>query len=193
MKGSSERGRDKLHTTFTPDVRHIENPNVMHEESDVSVKGVATFVVALLIFGIAVQVGMAGLYKLFDYQATRAEGQRPPMARTDAERLPPPPRLQGAPGFQSLDEPYEDFQLKEPSIEWDVLRKKYENDLNHPAATVDANTHTKRVPIEEAKQALLGQNLPVRPAPPPNDPTVIGGMDVPSFFSAGRQMEKRDQ
>ena len=34
---------DRLHTTETPDVSHITNPDVMHEESDVSVRGVATF------------------------------------------------------------------------------------------------------------------------------------------------------
>jgi hypothetical protein len=41
-------------------------------------------------------------------------------------------------------------------------------------------------------QRLLQKGLPARAAQP-GDPTLPGGMDVPSFFSAGRQMEKRDQ
>jgi hypothetical protein len=113
-----------------------------------------------------------------------------PMARTQAERLPPAPRLQAAPGFASLDDPKMSFELKEPAAEWNALREKWEYELKNPAV-VDPNTHTMRVPIEDAKRMLLDQNLPARPQQ-------LGaiswkGQDVPTYSSAGRQTEKRIQ
>src|ERR671916_3503705 len=100
-------GKGKLHTTETPDVSHITNPDVMHEESDVSVRGVGTFVGALAAGMIVVCVLMVGMYKAFEWQVRREESreQRSPMARNEEERLPPEPRLQSAPGFRSLDDP----------------------------------------------------------------------------------------
>jgi hypothetical protein len=115
------------------------------------------------------------------------------MARTDAERLPPPPRLQAAPGFESLDphdanDASQKFELKEPAAEWNALRQKWEYELNN-AGAVDPGTQTRRIPIEDAKQMLLNQNLPVRQTPAGGG-TMIE--DMPSYSSAGRQMQKRE-
>src|SRR5919112_1014958 len=119
-------GRDsRLHITETPDVRHIGNPDVMHEESDVNVRGVGTFVGVLAAAMIVVCLLMAGLYKLFEWQTKREGGLegRAPMARTEEERRPPAgvPRLQSAPGFVSLDDPKVSFELKHPQAEWEAL------------------------------------------------------------------------
>src|SRR5205085_429113 len=95
----------KVHVTETPDVRHITNPDVMHEESS-------------------------------------------------------------------------------------LLRQKYDWDLTHYGQP-DPSTGMVRVPVDEAMQRLLQKGLPARPAQP-DTPSVNGGMDVPSYSSAGRQTEKRD-
>src|SRR5918912_532242 len=128
-------GRRYVHITETPDVRHITNPDVMHEESDVSVRGVGAFVAALAAGMILIMVLMSGLYKVFEWRARKADEHTPvtPMARTEAERIPPPPRLQAAPGFQSLDphdtnDPRFNFALKAPSAEWDALREKWQGE-----------------------------------------------------------------
>src|SRR5918992_6057665 len=85
---------DRLHTTETPDVSHITNPDVMHEESDVSIRGVGTFVGALFVGLVLVCVLMIGLFKLLEWRARGEEARTPspPMARGESERLPPPPR-----------------------------------------------------------------------------------------------------
>jgi hypothetical protein len=183
---------DRLHTTETPDVSHITNPDVMHEESDVSVRGVGTFVGALAAGMIVICVLMVGMYKAFEWQVHREESreQRSPMARDENERLPPEPRLQAARGFRSLDDSKLNFELQHPQAEWEALQRKWEFELRNAGAP-DPNTQTRRIPIEDAKKALLGQGLPARQ--PPQGAQLQSGIDIPSYSSAGRQPEKRDR
>ena len=182
---------DGLHTTETPDVSHITNPDVMHEESDVSVRGVGTFVGALAAGMIIVCVLMVGMYKAFEWQVHREESreQRSPMARNEEERLPPEPRLQAARGFRSLDDPKLTFELMHPQAEWEALQRKWEFELRN-AGQPDPNTQARRIPIEEAKNAVLGQ---LRARQPPPGAQTQSGIDIPSSSSAGRQPEKRDR
>ncbi|MFL6228595.1 MAG: hypothetical protein ACJ741_07425 [Pyrinomonadaceae bacterium] len=191
-----EFGRRYMHVTETPDVSHITNPDVMHEESDVNLRGVGTFVGLLFVGLILISVLMIGLFKAFEkfaeYQDARIAVS--PMARTERERLPPAPRLQAAPGFESLDphdqnDASQKFELKEPAAEWNALRQKWEYELNN-AGAVDPATQTRRMPIEDAKQLILNQNLPVRQQPQGGGTAVIE--DVPSYSSAGRQTQKRE-
>jgi hypothetical protein len=190
--GEGGQGRRYVHITETPDVRHITNPDVMHEESDVNVRGVGAFVGILFAGLIVMAVMMIGLWKVFEWRARVADERIAvtPMARTQAERLPPSPRLQAAPGFASLDDPKMSFELKEPAAEWNALREKWEYELKNPTAA-DPNTQTMRVPIEDAKRMLLDKNLPART----QQPGAISwkGQDVPTYSSAGRQTEKRIQ
>lgn len=193
-------GKGKLHLTETPDMSHITNPDVMHEESDVSVRGVGTFV-GLLFLGLLIVSGlMFGLFKLLDAYATSKDVQPSPMARKAEERLPPPgvPRLQGAPDHRSLDDPNLIYEKKEPALEWDALRAKYKYDLEnyHDA---DPGTGMMRVPIDYAKKKLLEQGLPVRQQPQQQQSSQGGaaaareGLNLPTAASAGRQTEKRDK
>ncbi|MCA1642105.1 MAG: hypothetical protein LC785_09175 [Acidobacteria bacterium] len=191
------QGRKYIHVTETPDVRHITNVDVMHEESDVSVKGVGAFVGILFAGLVLIAALMVGLYKAFEWNAKRQDAriEVSPMARTDAERLPPPPRLQAAPGFESLDphDPHDDsqkFQLKHPHAEWEALQRKWDWELNNPGA-VDPGTQTMRVPIKDAMRMTLEKGLPTRQQQAGE--SGWKGADVPSYSSAGRQTEKRDQ
>ncbi|HEY9284707.1 MAG TPA: hypothetical protein VIP46_14720 [Pyrinomonadaceae bacterium] len=190
-EGSRFGRGDGLHTTETPDVSHITNPDVMHEESDVSVRGVGTFVGALAAGMIVISVLMIGMYKAFEWQVNREEAreQRSPMARNEEERLPPEPRLQAARGFRSLDDPKLNFELQHPQAEWEALRSKWEFELKNPGQP-DPNTGTRRIPIEDAKNMILGQ-LTARQQPP--GAQAQSGIDIPSHSSAGRQPEKRDR
>ena len=191
----------KIHVTETPDVRHIANPNVMHEESDVNVKGVATFV-ALLAIGIVIAGALIYLLTLyFSAREQRNEGREfhSPLARSVEERRPAAdvPHLQAAPGMRALEDPElkdarSNFELREPQAEWQWLHQKYEWEL-HNYGQPDPSTNTVRVPIDDAMQRLLQQNLPTRAQAQTGDPTLAGGMDLPSYSSAGRQTEKRDQ
>ena len=203
--GHHGNGKGKMHLTETPDVRHITNPDVMHEESDVSVRGVGTFVGLLFLGLVIVSALMLGMFKLLDAYATSKEVAPSPMARSEKERLPPPgvPRLQGAPDHRSLDDPNLIYEKKEPTLEWEALRAKYKYDLEnyHDA---DPGTGTMRVPIAFAKERLLQQGLPVRQQPQQPqqqqgaqhgaaEATPREGLNLPTAASAGRQTEKRDQ
>jgi hypothetical protein len=189
--GHHGNGKDKLHLTETPDVSHITNPDVLHEESDVSVRGVGTFVGLLFLGLLIVCALMFGMFKLLDAYSTSQEVQPAPMARNEKERLPPPgvPRLQGAPDHRSLDDPNLIFEKKEPTLEWDALSAKYQYDLEN-YGDVDQGTATMRIPIAEAKRRLLEKGLPVRQ---PQGAETAEGINLPSFSSAGRQTEKREK
>ena len=182
---------DGLHTTETPDVSHITNPDVMHEESDVSVRGVGTFVGALAAGMIVVCALMVGMYKAFEWQVRREEAreQRSPMARNEEERLPPGPRLQAARGFRSLDDPNLSFELQHPQAEWEALQRKWEFELKS-AGAADPNTQARRIPVEDAKNAVLGQLTARQQQQGAQNQSDI---DIPSYSSAGRQPEKRDR
>ncbi|MCA1615545.1 MAG: hypothetical protein LC800_15880 [Acidobacteria bacterium] len=186
---------DRLHITETPDVRHIGNPDVMHEESDVNVRGVGTFVGVLAAAMVVVCGLMVLMYNAFAWQAAREEAleARSPMARTEEERRPPAgvPRLQAAPGHSTVDQPEERFDLDEPQAEWNALRRRWEEELGTPGAA-DPNTGEGRIPIEEAKRKFLSGSQAVRQAPLEGGrlPT---GVDIPSASSAGRQPEQRDR
>ncbi|HEX9919248.1 MAG TPA: hypothetical protein VGA87_08775 [Pyrinomonadaceae bacterium] len=193
--GHHGNGKERMHLTETPDVSHITNPDVMHEESDVSVRGVGTFV-GLLFLGLLIVSGlMLGMFKLLDAYATSKEAQPAPMARSEKERLPPPgvPRLQGAPDHRSLDDPNLIFEKKEPTLEWDALRAKFKYDLEN-YHDPDPGTGNMRIPIADAKKRLLEKGLPTRQAAAGGAQGADAqGINLPTFSSAGRQAEKREK
>ena len=124
----AKKTKEDAHRTETPDVSHIRNVEVTHEASDVSVRGVLTFVVVLTLSTAAICVGMWLLFRYFNAQAAKAP-QPGPMAFTEKEdRLPHGVRLQAAPGFRVELENGQKVPLEnsEPQAEYQVLRKQWE-------------------------------------------------------------------
>src|SRR5438105_335273 len=81
------RKRDSIHET--PDVSHITNPDVAHEESDVAVRPLLWFVGGLTFFTIVVSVVVL---LMFMYCQKREEAHAlddSPPGRQGAERRPP--------------------------------------------------------------------------------------------------------
>jgi hypothetical protein len=171
---------------------------------------------------------MFGLLKVLNTVETRKDAPSSPLARTERERLPPNPRLQVARGHgftpedltndpairrELAQEPGQlDLQLKEPTVEWDELRKvklrelqSYGKDVQRPGEF--------RIPIERAKQLLLEHSqLAARPQPEqqaPGSAQVTGaitgaeaselvrrseGYDtLPTYQSSGQKAERRRQ
>ena len=182
--------RDDIHET--PDVSHIQNPDVAHEESDVNVRAILQFVLGLLIFAAVVHVLMWYMLKLFETRQDKRTPPPAPMALTDQERLPPEPRLQGAPGFgvDLGNGAREDLALKEPTAEMKIVREQWDRILRE--GQKDQNGNTIAIPIEEAMKQLVEKGLPSRPQTE-GQPATTGGMELPSYESSGRKMEKRDQ
>ena len=160
---------EKTHITETPDTSHIKNIDVTHEVSDVYVGGIAKFVVALVILMVASFLIVWGMFRALNSRIT--EPPRSPMALSEKDRLPPEPRLQGAPGFaEALDK---DAQAKkeskaegneirntapapkDPLWEIRVVRDQWNDVLKN--GPVDQNGQRYGMPIEKAKEEVLKQ------------------------------------
>src|SRR5438552_3419599 len=164
--------KHREHVTETPDVSYIQNVDVTHETSDVYVSGIVKFLVGLSVLTIATFLLTWGLFRAFQNQAT--ETPRSPMAQTEKDRLPPEPRLQGAPGFaEDLEKTTATrneesgnaitagaVQPKDALYEISILRRHWNDVLaNGP---VDQNGKRYGMPIEKAKEEVLKQGLTVR-------------------------------
>jgi len=169
--------KHREHVTETPDVSYIKNVDVTHEASDVQVGSIAKFVLGLLVLTIATHIALWGLFMAFERREADQEKEKPrsPMSLSDRERLPPEPRLQGAPGFAeelgkknetakaeapAAKQTDESGKPKDPLWEIRVLREQWHDVLEHGA--VDQNGRRYGMPIEKAKEEILKQGLPAR-------------------------------
>ena len=202
-KGKSDNGHDARHATETPDVSHIKNVDVTHEASDVNISGILKFVMGLTVLGVVVFVLMWGMFRLLNAQEAEKEPPAGPMAMTEKERLPPPPRLQAARGFEVKLENGEVVNLenKEPEAEYRVLREQWERRLNclsgdespsHMSSAAKAGPSPNCVPIEEAMKKLLeGGGLPARTSA--NKSGTPSDAAPPTAWSSGRVSGKAGQ
>jgi len=188
----AEKHKGNGHKTETPDVSHIRNVEVTHEASDVSVRGVLTFVVVLTISTAAVCAGMALLFRYFDNQAAKAP-QPGPMALKKDERLPPEPRLQAAPGFAITTEDGQRRSLERdiPQREYEVLRKQWEENLK--TGLKDQSGRIVGMPIDAAiDEVLSGEGLPTQ-VKGTSGKLSDYAISMPTAASSGRETEKRVQ
>ena len=164
--------KHKDHVTETPDVSYIKNVDVTHEVSDVHISAIAKFVVGLFVLMVASFFLMWAMFRAFESKIKETPAS--PMALTDKERLPPEPRLQGAPGFAEQlgkttpttkkEEPgpatSNDALPKDSLWEIKILREHWNEVLEH--GPVDQSGKRYGMPIEKAKEEILKQGLPVR-------------------------------
>ena len=187
----SEKARGNGHKTETPDVSHIRNVEVTHETSDVSLRGVFTFIALLLISGIVIHFGVAFLYNFFSAQEAR-EPRPGPMALKPEERLPPEPRLQSAKGFGVALENGQkvNLELSQPQDEFQVLLKQWKENLK--TGLKDQKGNVVGMPIDAAIDKVAAEGLPSRvkgAGGKLNDYAV----SMPTASSSGRETEKRLQ
>ena len=203
MAGHRHRLHDDIHRT--PDVSHISNPDVTHEESDVAVGPIARFVFGLFVFGVIVCLLMLLLFNFLERRAKEAELPSSPLARQGEERLPPDPRLQAAPGFGvDLDNDQRvELDLKEPQAEYKIVHRMWETELT-TYGWVDQSAGTVRMPINDAMNLYLQRQQARTPNQPAGQTTSApqGGSnaaapasreEMPSGSSSGQQTEKRNQ
>jgi hypothetical protein len=188
----AEKHKGNGHKTETPDVSHIRNVEVTHETSDVSVRGVLTFVVVLTLATAAVS---AGMWLLFDYFAAQEakEPTRGPMALTDKkDRLPPEPRLQAAPGFEITLENGQKTNLERlaPQEEYRVLRRQWDENLK--TGLKDQSGNVVGMPIDQAIDKIVSSGLPSR-VKGPGGKLSDYAVSTPTAWSSGREVEKRLQ
>ena len=119
----------------------------------------AIFLLALIIitFGL-----MYALLNVFEADAKTEKSSNNPMAQSDKDRLPPEPRIQGAPGF-GVNGPNGrvNLELKAPQSEWWELEKQYKEVWSK--GMVDKTTGAvTALKIDDAKAILLQRNLKAR-------------------------------
>ena len=195
------RGHDqRIHET--PDASDIRNPDITHEVSDVNTRAILWFVLVLAGLIVVSLVLLRGMFNLFESWAKTAEGDRPVMARTEKEREPPDPKLQGAPGFQIKDESPvltekdKELELKEPQAEWKAVRKVWDYQL-HNYGWVDRDNGLVSIPIDEAIKTIARDGIkPVKPQSnsnqsPPQANASSAPQQQPSDSSSGRQTERK--
>ncbi|HVN81645.1 MAG TPA: hypothetical protein VMW38_21840 [Terriglobia bacterium] len=125
------------------------NPDVAYEHRDLDFRTIVKFAVALVIFTC---VGFIYLWGLFSYFQKKSANQelKPPLLASERRRLPPEPRLQGAPGNEISG-----------AMELQKFRRQEDRQLRS-YGWVDRKAGVVRIPIEEAKARLLKRGLPTR-------------------------------
>lgn len=129
----------------------LENVEVAHEHSDISVRGIVWFLVMLVAIVIITDIAMWALFKGLDTLEQRNDPFVTPLA-APAGQLPPEPRLQTTP-WQDFTQFRADEQKHLQSYGW-----------------ADQSGGIGHIPIERAKELLLQRGLPSR-ANPPSDAT----------------------
>lgn len=125
----------------------LHNDEVAHEDSDISISGVLWFVVILFGLGAIIQVGMVGLFKVYDRVEVANDPFVSPLAAPAAfPPAMPEPRLQTTPWLD-----LQEFRAGE-----DAYLSSY--------GWVDQKTGVAHLPIEKAKALLLQRGLPARAA-----------------------------
>ena len=125
-----------------------DNPEVHHEQSDVSIRGILGFGAALMAGTVVVFVLMRLLLSFFEAREARQVPPMYPLAVTQEKRLPPEPRLQ-----------------TDPRGDLAELRAREDAAL-HSYGWVDKNAGVVRIPIDAAIKLTLERGLPARTEQP---------------------------
>ena len=121
--------------------RSEETSAAVHESSDVSIRGLVKFGVALVALGMGANLLVWGMFTYFNSSAQRSQQQPPPMFQGD--QLPPEPRLQGAPGHQSS------------ALEDLLEMHEREDKILGSYGWIDQQSGVVHIPIEDAKRLIV--------------------------------------
>lgn len=121
-----------------------DNPDVVHEQSDINVRAIIGFMAVLAGIVLAIEVAMWGLFNVLHTYEVKNDPYVTPLARP-AGQTPPEPALQLTP-WTDLKQFAADEHRRLTSYGW-----------------VDEKAGVARIPISKAKEMLLKRGLPVRP------------------------------
>lgn len=137
----------------------IHDPSKTYEGNEIQLKGIVYFGVGLTALIVVTFALMWALLNVLEDYNEEEKGAGNPMAMTDKERLPPEPRLQLAPGFGFEGEHGRvNLELLAPQAEYRELHRQWMELWKY--GQKDRRTGaTSVMPIDEAKERLIGQNL----------------------------------
>ncbi|MFL6256585.1 MAG: hypothetical protein ACJ74T_16390 [Pyrinomonadaceae bacterium] len=195
-----KRRRDSIHET--PDVSYITNPDVAHEESDVAVRPLLWFVGGLTFFTIVVCLAMFLMFEFFRSREESQELAASPLARQGAERLPPEPRLQLAPGWEVTSDEGKRHDLSytadnhgyvpQPWSEYELVSKEWQRELTEPG-WADQQAGTVRIPVERAIDLYLERRAKQPQGAQPQPPNAAPKETAPAESSTGQQPAGKHQ
>lgn len=136
-----------------------------YEQNIIGLKGIFYFGIGLFILIVITFGLMWALLGVLEDQAAEEKKSDNPMAMSDMERLPPEPRVQGAPGF-GVDGPNGrvNLELMAPQSEWWELEKQYKEVWDK--GMKDPKTGAvSMLPINEAKEKFLSRGVKARSGP----------------------------
>jgi hypothetical protein len=122
-----------------------DNPEVVHEESDVNVRAILGFGAGLLAVGVIIHLLLLVLFSYYTKQAAQVP-RAFPLSAEYQQQAPPQPRLQA--------HPEEDMRQ---------LRAQ-EDAVLHGYGWVDKSSGVARIPIDEAMKIVVQRGLPARKA-----------------------------
>jgi len=126
----------------------LDNPDTVHETSDINVRAIIAFGVVLTVIVLSVDVAMWGLFRVLDHYEVKNDPAVSPLFIPPAG---PAGGTQPPPGLQVT--PWADFKQFKAGQAAHL----------HGYGWVDEHAGIARVPIGKAKELLLKQGLPVRP------------------------------
>ncbi|HEX5084659.1 MAG TPA: hypothetical protein VFY40_21665 [Blastocatellia bacterium] len=129
--------------------RGADDGETLHEPNTVNVPAVVAFLVALAAAIVVIVLLLRGLLIYFDARKAEKAPPRSPLAT--GARLPPEPRLQGAPG--SVNSPAEDIRRF----------REQESQMLNSYGWIDRQNGVIRIPIERAKELIEQRGLPATP------------------------------
>jgi hypothetical protein len=148
----------------------LVNEDVHHQEDEINVRSIVTFVIVLTVITLAIQGIVYGFFLLFNKIEDKTQPQVSPLTPAAAQVSDfPAPSLQTSP--------------------WADLKKLRadENTYLHSYGWVDQGAGIARIPIDRAKELLLRQGLPVR-ADAVTDPTEGTHVAATGESSGGRNL-----
>ncbi len=130
-----------------------------YEQNVVGLRGVLYFAVGLFLLVVITFGLMWLLLNVLDDQAQQTDNaERNPMQLSEKERLPPEPRLQGAPGFGvDTKNGRVNLELRNPQAEWETMQEVNKDlwENGRKTKTENGAEMVTVLPIEEAKKKLL--------------------------------------
>ena len=118
--------------------------DVHRETTDVSIGGIAVFIIVLVVAAVLIHGGVWVWYQYLARSMSRPAMQEFPLATASMQRLPPEPRLQ-----------------TDPRGDLANLRRSEDTVLNS-YGWVDRNAGIVRIPIEQAMKLTVERGLPTR-------------------------------
>lgn len=133
-----------------------------YEKNEIQLRGIIITTVVLFLTCVVSFFLMWLLQREAERYITDNEKQNAnPMAMKSQDKLPPEPRLQGAPGF-GVDSPKGriNLELKHPQAEWQELQKIWNEEAkNGQKVNQNGKETVVTLPIEEAKKRLLAEGV----------------------------------